>query len=638
MFENPPAKGNYDKIQTFWGAYLWPPGHYPRYESCESQEERADETRLMTVALSNLGQVTELGLSVDNGLGWIVGPDLSDRSKIFGDKAAIFGRQFPLSDFEKLERNQAWDVLIAHIAIDGHSAGEASTTSNDEPRPLPSFMQTLYPDASFPCIPRYSHEFPPLIYEGVDLDPDRKGLWENLLEDEFIEPGFLRSRFKNALIIPNQLRSAQKEWLLENQWAQQAFLTSWSLAMIDNAMTFRTLRTLTIAHLSSKFLQNLQRHDLWMALKTLENLVLMLSPDWRDFSEGHGELAVMTNLRPSGASAKFRDFLKSCIVGACNIKKLKIGFIGGGERARGMFARNKNVLPAPVLDFSSEAGLIQVLLLPHVRHLTLSNCWMSPDALKEFTLLMSTHMLESLVLDSVSLTAPLEKEPSLPFDNDISLAMYGFERPNSIDHLDVDIPSDKAEFRKLLFRHGIDTTILDGLSPPDAPIPTWLTEDPSSGSWPDVINTITPGETLECKRHLEGYLEEKPKLQENGRLRQIQFISCGYVCLRHADFDQPSIGGTVDFGVPALWERYLDLTAVMMRAYHDPLLGTISPTIEYEEARCLVFGLGMTLGWPDDDKTKFEFREDGQPIGGSGRFSGTVEQLPVASDPMGSLS
>lgn len=36
-------------------------------------ESKADETRCMTLALSNLDSLIELGLSIDSGLGWIQG-------------------------------------------------------------------------------------------------------------------------------------------------------------------------------------------------------------------------------------------------------------------------------------------------------------------------------------------------------------------------------------------------------------------------------------------------------------------------------------------------------------------------------------------------------------------------------------
>ena len=620
-----PTKGVYEEIQTFWGSYLWPNRHYTRYQSCEDQEKRADETRLMTAALSHLTQVTELGLFVDNGLGWINGPDISDRSKIFQDKASIFGSRYPPSEKERLQREHAWNALTKYIGFDTiehyYNAQNPIIIPGQNARTFYDFLQMLYPDFNIPKLPMYSRKFPPLIFGGIDVERDLRSSPRD--RDMTITSNTTASRNKGASLVPRALEPAQKEWLLENYWAQLAFLTSWSIAVVDNAATFRNVRTLTIAHLSSKYLHTLQRQDMWTTLENLNSLVLMVSPDWRDvMTDGRG-LIQSFDVRASQANVGFYEFLRSSISGANKITKLTIGYVGGGERARGMFARNKNVLPAPVMNFGSTS--ISVLMLPHVQHLTFSNCWISPNALKEFSTRMSAHKLETLTLDSVSLSAEFQKIP-----NNEMLGHYPifpgpphrrFDPPPGYD-----IPVDKETMRYLLFLRGVDTTILDDPSAPDTEPPSWLTDDPISGSWPEVIDAITPGETLDQKRYLRGYLEEKPPASSRLALHQIQFNSCGYVRLRYARaIDQSNIGGVFDCSVPALQRRFLDLQNVMMSSHKDPLLGQISPTIKYEEARCLVTAFGMHLGWPDDDIAKYHFREDGQPMGGYGRFSGIVK-------------
>lgn len=636
LFQKPPTKGIYEDVQAFWGSYLWPHRHYTRYQSCEDQEKRADETRLMTVALSNLTQVNELGLSVDNGLGWIDGPDVSDRSRIFEDKAPIFGSRYPPSKNEALQRIQIWEALTAHIGFDTiqnyHSIQDVATASGQDTHPLYEFLRKFYPDKNVPNLPTYSRNFPPLIFDGIDLDrkvtpglqtPDASFLYN-------VQP----FRYKNALLVPNFLKPAQKEWLLENYWAQMAFLTSWSLAVVDNASTFRNVRTLTIAHLSSKYLHTLQRQDIWTTLENLDCLVLMVSPDWRDIFKDDQELIQAPNIRPSDASFKFHEFLTNCIVGAASISKLTIGYVGGGERARGMYARNKHVLPTPVLDFGHEVGApVSVLMLPHVQHLTLSNCWIAPDAFKTFALGMSAHKLETLTLDSVSLTVPFQTTPPFIFEeaNQMIPGPIAWNpHPHQTPHhfFPVQVPESKEAWRDYLFQRGIDTTIIEGPSAPDRKPADWFMNGPVSGSWPDVINAITPGETLDHKRHLYAYLREKPEPRSRLALRQIKFVSCGYVRLLSAHLDQTSIGGVLECAVPALRRRLMELSQTMMSVPDDQLLGTISTTIKFEEVRCLVSGFGLHLGWPDDDDAKYEFREDGQPKGGSGRFSGLVERKP----------
>ena len=64
----------------------------------------------------------------------------------------------------------------------------------------------------------------------------------------------------------------------------------------------------------------------------------------------------------------------------------------------------------------------------------------------------------------------------------------------------------------------------------------------------------------------------------------------------------------------------------MMSGEHDPLLGQIAPAMAKRESDTLQFVWGMRMGWEADDMSKYDTREDGQPIGGSGRFSGVVEK------------
>lgn len=635
LFQKPPTKGIYENIQSFWGSYRWPKPHYLRYECCEDQEKRADDNKLMATALSNLSQVTELGLSVDDGLGWITGPDRSDRSKIFDKPATIFGSQHPHPESEISQRIQAWEALTLNIDFDirldqsldkdkdedeyvDDDEDDANITTEHHSRSLSGF---IYADHVIPQRPTYSHKFPPLIFDGVDL--------------ERLSTPQASSHFKNALVVPNALKEAQKEWLLENYWAQLAFLTSWSLALVDNAATFRNVRTLTIAHLSSKHLETLQRQDIWTTLENLESLVLMLSPDWRDITQNDQGLAETPKIKPSEASRQFHRFLKTCIAKAQNITKLKIGYIGGGERAQGMFARNKNVLPAPVMLLAQKVGgSIAVLILPYVQHLTISNCWITPGALEDFVSNMATNRLENLVLDSVSLSAPLNATPSAVFNRpmirDLAPHMLGLPAPPPAVGL-AGIKKSKTGYRRFLFLRGAHTTICDHLSAPSTEPLDWLQNDPYPGSWPYVINRVTPAENLNYKRYLHGFVIEKPTRQPRSTLRHIQFISCGYVRLLKASVDQTNIGGTIISGVPVLRHRFLQLSTVMMST-SDPFLGTISPTIRHEEVRCLVSAFNMTLGWPEDDEEKYAFREDSQPIGGSGRFSGVVERFEEIKD------
>jgi len=67
---------------------------------------------------------------------------------------------------------------------------------------------------------------------------------------------------------------------------------------------------------------------------------------------------------------------------------------------------------------------------------------------------------------------------------------------------------------------------------------------------------------------------------------------------------------------------------VMMHRKEDSFWGQIATDFIEVERTALTTGFPMTLGWDDDDDdSKFDNLEDGQPIGGSGRFSGRVQRL-----------
>lgn len=553
----------------------------------------------MTIALSNLGGVFELALSVVSGLGWITGPDQSDRQKIFSDKPEVFGPRFPPSILESQSRYQKWKALTAHVDLrDVYSRGHEDF--NDLTR-------------------IHRSKYPPLMFNGVDH--------EFAVPDNYNIGSSHAIAFSN--LIPNSLTAAQQEWLLENNWAQEAFLTSWCMALVDNSCTFKHVHTLKFARLSSRYLKMLERQDIWSALESLRNVTILLVPDWRDVVKTDDRIVDTPPILPSLAADQFFGFLEQCLVGAKKLTALKFGYDAGGERARGMFARNKHVLPAPVVQFTQPHRAVdlfdKVLTLPFVKHLTLSNCWIPPDILKLFVIAHTTGnaALQTLVLDSVSLTAwpgAKSSDPVVP------------PRP-------VGIP-----FATALNRAAIANPMLRNLSPvvqlqmiqdlqlssngqnfdlgPDVPH-DWLDYEVRKGSWPDVINSITPGETLDQKRFLYGYVEDPPLPQSLGSLRRIEFISCGYVRLpKLRTLDQQAIGKVEPTYINCLRQRSNDLGHVMMST-EDKFLGQIVPTIDLDEYMLLNSAFGMTSGWGDDD-SKYENREDGQPEGGSGRFSGSL--------------
>ena len=529
------------------------------------------------------------------------GPDISDRAQLQEGKPVVFGSQYLEPDVEAIEiEGVLYDlavgriVTLARFALENKDAGKPNAanpihavrttygtfTAQEGPTQMKLDQAEMIDDFGSTYRVTYAPLLSGPIRSRDDGDPK--------------EP----SEAYSAPLVPANLRIPQKEWLLETEWAQRAFLASYCLAVVDNSVTFRSVTSLTIAKISSKFLEELHRQDLWDSLPCLEVLNINVAPDWREVSKRPDGWAVLRDIRPSDAVARINDLLEGCVQGAESVKALKVGWIGGGEHAVGIFARNKHVMPAPILRFGDDRESIdiqQLIFLPHVEKLTLTNCWFTPSSLIAFVLEMQELGLKELVLDSVSLTAPTE----------VALPMPGV----------------------FYFTHdaGEHTHVASGAVPASAAHAQWLVATPAEGSWGHVINEITPGETIAYKRYLSGFgdNENLHSFAPSGTLARIEFKSCGYVSLTTmTQFDQTSVGTPVNEVPDGLKKRAAALKS-MMSASHDTLLGTIVTHMTFMEKQLLETAWGFEIGWGGDARKDFA-REDGQPVGGSGRFSGRL--------------
>lgn len=573
-------KDLFDVHNSFWGEYSWHRPHYTRYTSCENLENKADEDHAMVTAFSHLSEVSELGLSLDGGLGWLVGPDQSDRAKIFTSRPEVFGSRFPPSSAVVRRRCLEWS------RIKPQQSSSDPAQSNSEGR----------------------EDYPPLVFGGLNLESQARATSDEEISNVCSERK------------PHRLTMAQQEWLLETHWAQNAFLTSWCMAIVDNTATFKNLKVLKIARLSSRYLETLKRQDFWTALKNLDDVTLMVLPDWRDVSRFQGSPQTLSIL-PSAASDSLFDLLQQCIACQENFTKLKIGYAAGGERAQGIHARNKHILHAPIAVFAQPQKdvneISKILTLPYVEHLTITNCWSTPDILKLFVLRMQDTKLRTLVLDSVSLTAPTSKVQITPTLQDPSSSVS--EEVEAASEMPVPDLMASSYTRRLYERKFFNPNL--------GPVPAWLSANSvKNGSWPDVINTLTPGETFNEKRFLFDLDDQPPPPRYSGSLRKIKFNSCGYVRLKKLQtFDQTSLDrlGPLDPNpVPSLARRAMTLSFAMM-PNDDKFLGQIVPSMEPEEKILLSMAFGMTHGWGNDE-ARLHTREDNQPLGGSGRFNGSV--------------
>ncbi|KAL8652378.1 MAG: hypothetical protein Q9226_004293 [Calogaya cf. arnoldii] len=472
-------KRRFEVTDSFWGSYRWPHKHYNRYEQAAKLEQKADETSAMITAFSKLTGIRELGLSISSGLGWLSGKDVSDRARLFRKRPTVFGTQHALPDRELRENIHKWD------AITSLETAAAKRIQNKAARCFFRATKDVSPVDSLPRLTFRSLSpdslllYPPLMFDNENFEAKELSRTEIAREDEAV--GSITGTIivshpascEPSVVIPQFLTSEQEDWLMEMEWAQEAFLSSWCIALLDNPFVFHSLRTFNIANLSSKHLKSLQRDDIWRALPNLQNLAVLVSPDWRLVSKDTQGNVFTEEIRPSSAQTMFWNFLFALFKEktSMNIKTLTIGYIDGGEHATGMFARNQNILPAPIDQYAFLPSSItpqETLRLPFVEELTLKNCWLTPATLRNFFTTDRAPELKSATFESVSLTANTD--------------FNGLHDDNDDDEL---LPSTDRSLK-------------------------WLTTNPLAGSWPDIINTITPGQTIAHARYIHGLLASPP--------------------------------------------------------------------------------------------------------------------------------
>ncbi|KAL8971428.1 MAG: hypothetical protein Q9197_003283 [Variospora fuerteventurae] len=616
-FEVPESNGLVPKTKSstqssWWGDYEWPHLEYNRYEQAAKLEEKADETSAMTTAFSKLINLQEFGLSMTSALGWLNGPDVSDRVKLFNSKPAIFGTQYVLPDRELRKAIEEWDRIVEEqTCASKRMTSRANRCFFKATREL-SLQSGLPRVVNKNIVPITAEIQSPIMFKKVNMEAQKDTELDLDLDNRTLAAarGVIAARtglptigLKSEAaeqIEPKSLTPEQGEWLMEMEWAQGAFLSSWCIALLDNPGVFQCLRTFNIANLSSGLLPSLQRDDVWRALPSLDNLTLLVSPDWRKVSKNEQGEVVTELVRPSSAASLFYNFLCALFRENKTIRTLKVGYVGGGENAPGMFARNQNVVPAPLWLSSHEnpgAEVQDTLSLPYVEDFTLTNCWLAPTVATNFFASMRDSSLQTVTFDSVSLAADLRSGPRAP------------------------IPADPASIPS---RRN-----------------SWLYTDPVVGSWSDVINTITPGHGINRMRYFHGQTDmDEPPLPPQTALRSINFTSCGYVRLLNVpptDLDQSAIPEIISGPPQCLRRRKVSLVKLMLDDKSDTYLGMIVPALSDEEEGCLMGVWGMEMGWPAErEKEKWDVREDGMGEGGLGRFFGKVAR--AEDDGEGGLS
>lgn len=449
------------------------------------------------------------------------------------------------------------------------------------------------------------------------------------------------SRFDANYLKPAHLTIAQKEMLLEIEWAQRAFMESYTIAVMDNTDAFKGINTLTIARLPYRHLPLLFRNDFWDSLQCLEKLSLAIIPDWRDIAMQSAGTVQEVPLRPSESLSGVYQLLQEYIADRENIKSLHFEWVGGGEYAAGMFSRNQHVMPAPVVskavDMVDRKQVQPVLRLPHLKHFSMKNCFVTPHMMREFVVGLKTDGIESITFNSVSLTANIPQGTNpVPLPEVNRMAHAGAFAPlqpppppaqpinqpaNPLGVAQVNVATPAAALQTLV-----------PISAVAAPVPNVpnLLGPPRYDSWTSIVDVLTPRLTIAQLRSARGF-GYAPEPSSPTTIKKLDFTSCGYVQLP-LDFNQSSLTFTIPTFVYGLAKRKGDIAAQMVNPF-DPFLGNIVNFMPKREVDILQNVFALTVDWStrgnDRDELIADCEADGFMDAGRGRFDGIITIDPA---------
>ena len=676
----------------------------------------------MTTAFSCLNDVLDLGLCMDSGLGWLNGPDESDRCRLFKTSPAIFPSRFAtgntrhscqvtkyvLKSMPDKERSpetifyQYARLLIPYLSgtrntlrrlkeymhanpigsLAGRLAGRNAGVLNDyvDLFLLASKLRETSPEDDRPEIKSNDDDLDETVRnlvlsrakvpveKGITLRERRMfedGLWGTAMSlfgdlklcwcgcrsrvyhrqqpEEKCAPPIvfdgvnvmdqhahntatrsISSRLLGSPLVPSRLTNQQLRIIKEHGWAQHSFLNTFILSVVDNRVAMSTITSLTIANVGSSCLYLLNRKDLWEGLPNVNKVTLFVSPDWREISSAPSfDLDVdehrSRKIYPSQALEAFKTLLDGRIRTNPKVRYLTLGFIGGGEHALGMFARNRHILPAPIVD--SVSG--EVNCFPYVERLTLVNCWAVPRVLTKFVKKMRKMSLTKLKLESFSLVAfggqtmtgtlgSVSMYLSYHFNSE-NVQKLGFGVPHPTINSITNFENQDPSVYELVTRHVTEETV--------------LMEGPLADTWGQVLNSITPRDnTAEAyHNHGAGLGSDLPPPRDLGSLNEIELLSCGYVQLPFQELIEPFQVYVSPPDGPLRDRRNALLRAGMMDS-KDFHLGQIIPRFIESDRTLMTSFFRMRVGWGEDDLSRFHNLEDGQLEGGTGRFSGVIRR------------
>lgn len=653
--ENPPSKPMQQIHSSFWGLYRWPLEVYSRYSDLSHLEADADEIEAMRRAMRCLTNVMSLGLCSDAGLGFLSGPDTNARYNairhhVFSDRdwrrsktveadappvvtvgdarlaagkslkpAALASTRWKVEALESMLLNSGFGgerlAEAKSLLLETEAVSAADMVFDDGPPP-----ELQIPDE--PGSPEQNELLPPFERLGARVPVDQSVV--------------AKPPVRYALV-PSELSRAQKEMLLELEWAHRAMTQSYVLCTIDCSHEgyFQHVSTLDIAKIPASHLHILGRTDFWASFPSLRTISLGIIADWRRIVVSATGCVDDEEVSPLNsvplAHALIRDYI------SCNpqIESFHFEWICGGELAAGAYLRNQHILPAPFLPLAEDMarrrmnkvggdpGMIQ---FPHLKHLSLKNCWVAPHVLLQALRSYALNSLEKVEFEGVSLSAM----PGIAFDEHPPPLVIANLSSSSTLHSTTDV---------LMYNPHVAHFDWDL----HLKIPSWL-------SWAGLIEHFSPSvkvrdaisrtrddvgkERLTAQRlfmieRLRSIIPDAGELSEEEgkyKLKLLSFKSCGYVSLAHPAFN---IDRMVPVAEMALFSDMIPLSSSLtplMQRCKDKLMGVTMPFAMLNDRIPFLDVFELKMGWLGiyEDKILRHAQADGCRRCGAGRFSGTV--------------
>ncbi|KAK5007938.1 hypothetical protein LTR60_005586 [Cryomyces antarcticus] len=263
---------------------------------------------------------------------------------------------------------------------------------------------------------------------------------------------------------------------------------------------------------------------------------------------------------------------------------------------------------------TADSPISDMLHFPYVEVLTISNCWATPTALLAFFERHKESQVKKFTLSSVSLTAhpkfaPVVQMQAFPQFNVFIQNPQGMAPPAQHQLM---MGQNAAQGQNHVYTQGHNPHLSavqnhNALNAPPGwhPVNLNWTEGHREGSWPEIINRVSPGRTYDDFLNVvakDSYYE--PPVKEKAALTEVEFVSCGYVRLATAPFDQSVLEPPTSLRPSEFFSKRIDALFPVMLFSRDRYLGQIVQHMPTRELRALHWIWGMREGWSNKDKAQ----------------------------------